>query len=149
MDALKSTIIRLHNSQYPRLKQVNGLLNLGVIGFGWFNLVLGACLFTQVASTRDFFIINDVFTYQLWGASFFLGGLALIIGHAGNWWTMMRWTILTLLFFKFVWLAALIQRQVTEGTNIFLLLFFALATFLQMAGYLYFPVYKRIKTWSD
>lgn len=134
----------------PLLKKVNGLLNLGVIAFGWFNLVLGAALYSQSASTVDFFIINEVFTYQFWGIMFFVGGLSLLVGHLMNWWAVMRQTILFLLFTKFMWLAALLARQVdTPGSNIFLLLFFGLATVLQIGGYIYFPVYKRVETWKQ
>lgn len=142
-------IDKFHNAKYPRIKQVNGLLNLGVLSFGWFNLVLGASLFFQASSTNEFFIINEVFTYQFWGIVFFIGGISLLVGHLLNYWTWMRWTILGLLFTKFIWLTALISRQFTDpGSNTFLILFFGLITFLQIGGYLYFPVYRRLETWK-
>lgn len=135
---------------HPDLKEVNGLLNLTVIAFGFFNLILGACLFVQSAVTKDFFIINDLFTYQVWGVVFFSGGLSLLIGRWLNYWTMMRQTLLFLLFTKFIWLSALLARQFTENNpNPFLLLFFALATVVQMGMYIYFPIYNKVNTWKE
>lgn len=135
---------------HPNLKEVNGLLNLGVLAFGWFNLVLGAALFTGLASTNHFFIITETFSYQLWGAAFFLGGLGLLIGQALNYWTMMRQVTLFLLFTKFIWLSALFIRQFEDPAgNTFLLLFFTLATVLQMGGYIYFPIFNKVSTWKQ
>lgn len=133
----------------PKLKEINGFLNLSVISFGWFFLALGASLYIQSASTTDFFVINDLFTYQFWGISFLVGGLSLLIGHLMNWWAQMRYTILFLLFTQFVWISALTVRQVQEpNSNIFLLLFFALALILQIGSYIYFPIFKKAETWK-
>lgn len=134
----------------PNLKEVNGLLNLAVLAFGYFNLFLGAALFTQSASTSDFFIITDFFSYQFWGIAFFLGGVSLIVGHILNYWTMMRQTLVYLLFSKFIWLAALMYRQYQQfDSNLFLLLFFALVTVLQVGVYIYFPIYNKVSTWKE
>lgn len=141
---------RLIHYGHPYLKEVNGLLNLVTLAFGLLNLVLGACLFVNSASTNDFFIITDLFSYQFWGVSFFLGGVSLLMSYALNNWAWMRYTILFLLFNKFVWLAALSARQLTEpGSNVFLLLFFALATIVQIGTYLYFPILDKVSTWKE
>lgn len=149
MQKAKKVIQKYKNIHFPRLTQVNGLLAAGVIAFSIFNLILGASLFTQVGRTTDFFIINDVFTHQVWGTTFFIGGVSLLLGYIMNWWTQMRYTILFLLFTKFMWMSALIVRQIQDpSTNILLLLFFTLATALQVAGYFYFPIYRKIETWK-
>lgn len=141
---------KIRHYGHPYLKEVNGLLNLGVIAFGFFNLVLGACLFAQSAVAKDFFIINDVFTYQVWGTVFFIAGVALLLGRWLNYWTMMRQTLAFLIFTKFVWLTALVVRQIVElNPNPFLLLFFALALVLQMGMYIYFPIYDKVETWKE
>ena len=131
------------------MKHVNGLLNLGVSAFGWFNLALGSALFTLKATTNDFFLITSTFTYQFWGVTFAMLGLTLLIGQFFNRWALMRTTLVALLSLKFIWLSALVGRQVDNpDANIFLLLFFALVTVLQMGIYIYFPVYKKIETWK-
>ena len=141
---------RFHVSQYPRLKQVNALLDFGVITFGVFNLLLGGTLFFRQAVTNDFFLLSGLLSYQLWGTVFFLGGAALLMGRYLNHWGLMRQTLVFMLFTKLVWVSALTWRQINDGgSNVFLLLIFSLTAVLQFGMYLYFPVYKRIQTWKE
>lgn len=135
---------------HPTLKEVNGLLNMVVLAFGFFNLILGAALLVQPTSSGDFFIVSGAYGYQLWGASFFLSGLLLLLAHLMNYWTMMRYVLLFLIFNKFVWLTALLTRLVTnEGSDPFLTLFFALSTVIQMGAYIYFPIFNKVSTWKE
>jgi hypothetical protein len=138
-----------HNHQFPRLKQVNPLLNLGVGTFGWFNLILGATLFQRATTAANFFLLTQPFGYPFWGTYFIVGGISLLIGQFMNWWSLTRITLLAMLFSKIVWFAALTYRQIIHpNSNIFLLLFFGLAIVLQAGMYIYFPVYKRVQTWK-
>lgn len=135
---------------HPFLKEVNGLLNIITLAFAFFNLLLGAALYFNSATTNDFFIVTSLFTYQFWGAAFFLGGASLLIGHILNYWSLMRNTLLVMLFVKFVWLAALVFRQIVDlDSNVFLLLFFALSAVVEIAIYVYFPIFNKVSTWKE
>lgn len=140
---------RFHNNQFPRLKHVNALLNMQVSCFAWFNLVLGTALLSQTARTTDFFLLSAPFGYGFWGTYFLLGGVGLFVGQFFNRWTLMRQVLLALIFSKIIWFTALTYRQIdAPSNNIFLLLFFGLALVMQVGMYLYFPVYKKVKSWK-
>lgn len=109
-------------------------------GFVVFNLILGAGLFSNVARTREFFIINEVFTYQFWGVLFFLSGLLqlyALIKHNNR---LIRISLMMGVILQTFWMIALVVRQVESfDSNIFLLIFFGIILYIKFGVYLYLP----------
>lgn len=138
----------MHNIRV-RLSVVTPLVSKIVLGFGIFNLLLGAALFAVRARTLDFFIVNDVFTEQFWGLTFVLVGIALMTGYITNHWTTMRVALLLGFALKLFWLLALSARQIEDlNTNVFLLLFFTMVAFVQVVTYVHFPNKEKERVWT-
>lgn len=112
-------------------------------GFVVFNLILGAGLFSNIARTTEFFIVNDVFTYQFWGTLFFLNGLIqlyTLIKHNDR---LIRMSLMGGMILQTFWLLALAVRQFGEfDSNIFLLIFFGIILYIKFGVYLYLPKRK-------
>ena len=109
-------------------------------GFVVFNLILGAGLFSNVARTREFFIINEVFTYQFWGVLFFLSGLLqlyTLIKHNNR---LIRISLMVGVILQTFWMIALVVRQIESfDSNLFLLIFFGIILYIKFGVYLYLP----------
>jgi len=132
--------------EYPRLKDVNKAVSDSVCIFGFFNLALGIGLYSDIAQTLDFFIINDVFTHRFWGILFFTAGAALLTSLYFNYWRIMRTALVFCLFLKFIWIVALSFRQLEDpSTNIFLIMMFTTLGVQQVSTYLRFPEVKQWK----
>jgi len=109
-------------------------------GFVAFNLILGAGLFSNVARTTEFFIINDVFTYQFWGVLFFLNGLIQLYTLVHHNDRLIRVSLMGGMILQTFWLLALAARQFEEfNSNIFLLIFFGIILYINFGVYLYLP----------
>lgn len=133
----------------PLLKVAEPIVSKLVLGFGIFNLLLGAGLFSLTARTLNFFIINDVFNEKFWGSLFFIIGLVFLVSYIVNSWSVMRFMLVFGFTLKVFWLLALGVRQLEElNTNVFLLLFFTFVAFTQFVVYLHFPDKIEVEKWT-
>lgn len=109
-------------------------------GFVAFNIILGIGLFSNVARTAQFFIINEIFTYQFWGVLFFINGLVqlyTLIRHNDK---LIRISLMSGMVLQTFWMVALAVRQFESfDSNIFLLTFFGLILYIKFGVYLYLP----------
>lgn len=109
-------------------------------GFVAFNIILGIGLFSNVARTAQFFIINEIFTYQFWGVLFFVNGLIqlyTLIRHNDR---LIRISLMSGMVLQTFWMVALAVRQFESfDSNIFLLTFFGLILYIKFGVYLYLP----------
>jgi len=136
-------------NKLPRLNFFEPIISKVVLGFGIFNLVVGAGLYLLAARTLNFFIINDVFTEQFWGSLFFINGIILLLAFWANNWKVMRMGLLAGFTLKLFWLLALVVRQIEDfDTNIFLLLFFSMTAYLQLVAYIHFPDKRKVSKWT-
>ena len=109
-------------------------------GFVVFNLILGAGLFSNVARTTEFFIINDVLTYQFWGILFFLNGLVQLYTLVRHNDRLIRISLMSGMILQTFWMIALAVRQIESfDSNIFLLIFFRIILYVKFGVYLYLP----------
>lgn len=135
-------------NKLPKLNLVEPIISKAVLGFGFFNLILGVGLYSLSARTLNFFIVNDVFNEQFWGSLFFVNGVALLVAYLVNNWKAMRLGLLAGFTLKLFWLLALTARQIEDfDTNIFLLLFFAMTAYLQLVFYIHFPDKRKATRW--
>lgn len=133
----------------PPLRTIDPMIAKLTIGFGIFNLFLGAALFSLSARTLNFFIITDMFNEKFWGSLFFLTGVFLLIAYILNSWKFMRVMLVFGLTLKIFWILALGVRQIEHfNTNIFLILFFAFVAFTQFVVYLHFPDKTEVEKWT-
>ena len=137
------------SDQIPRLNTLYPLLGKLISGFAGFNLLLGAALYCYQARTTDFFIVNEILTYQFWGAVFFVTGIAQLAGLVLNSYSGMRLSLITGFIVKLFWLTALAVRQFVElDSNMFLLILFSFIAYIQFWTYIHFPDEKRDRRWT-
>jgi len=109
-------------------------------GFVAFNIILGIGLFSNVARTTQFFIINEIFTYQFWGVLFFVNGLIqlyTLIQHNNQ---LIHISLMSGMILQTFWMIALAVRQIESfDSNIFLLIFFSIILYIKFGVYLYLP----------
>ena len=136
-------------SKTPHLNSIDPVTNKIVLGFGFFNLIIGLGLYTLAARTLDFFIVNDVFTEQFWGIVFILNGIVQLTGIALNNWRTIRIGLLTGFTIMLFWSLALGVRQIEKfDTNIFLLCFFVICMYVKLVLYIHFPDKKEVDLWT-
>lgn len=133
----------------PKLKTVDRSSSTSVLIFSFFNLVLGAGLYMGFAETKEFFIINELLTYQIWGIGFFLVGVLQLFFYLINRWDGIRMFFLAGFSLKLFWLIALAYRQVMHvDSNVFLLCMFTSLAALQLNAFIHFPRKKEVLSWT-
>lgn len=137
---LKSTSRELRKLR-PRLRTVAPHSYWFVMLLGVFNLLFGASLMAAVdkgKTNSSLLIVNDFFTFQMWGAVFILLGVLKLSALRLNRWRLARLTLMMGVVVKAAWMVALVIRVfVSPGTVIIALLWMTLAT-AQMLCYIYF-----------
>lgn len=109
-------------------------------GFVVFNIVLGVGLISNIARTAQFFIINDIFTYQFWGLLFLANGLIQLYTLVRHNDKLIRISLLSGMILQTFWMVALAVRQFESfDSNIFLLIFFGIILYIKFGVYLYLP----------
>ena len=109
-------------------------------GFVAFNIILGIGLFSNIARTTQFFIVNEVLTYQFWGVLFFINGiiqLYTLIRHNDK---LIRMSLMNGMILQTFWMVALAVRQFEQlDSNVFLLILFGFILYVKFGVYLYLP----------
>jgi hypothetical protein len=123
----------------PRLKTIAPWTAAIVIGFAVTNMILGIGLWTyvNVSPQATFPVISGLITYKVWGVIFFALGAFKLTAYIRNDWAKIKFSLLTGLLIKSIWLYALFIRFLTGGSIILLViwLFFA---YVQIVTYIYF-----------
>lgn len=109
-------------------------------GFVVFNIILGVGLISNIARTAQFFIINDIFTYQFWGLLFLANGLVQLYTLVRHNDKIIRVSLVSGMVLQTFWMVALAVRQFESfDSNIFLLIFFGIILYIKFGVYLYLP----------
>lgn len=137
------------NRHHLKLKIFAPLTSLYYRGLIAFNLVLGVALISGLVTTREFFIVNDTFTYQFWGVLFLLVGVGQLVSYLFNSFPFMRVWLITGFTIQMFWVLALAARQIEQlDSNLFLFLFFALIAYFKYCLYIYFPSNREADQWT-
>lgn len=135
-----STISQKIKQVRPKLRVISPISAAGIAGFAVFNCVLGTALAFEQARTVEFFIVNEVFSYQVWGGMFVTLGLYMGISLLINSWRNMRWSLLIAIFLKLWWFMALVAREFIQdgNNNLMLIIMWSFITYLQLVLYVNF-----------
>lgn len=125
----------------PKLRVVSPLAHAVVLVFGVFNILLGISLILAIYQARvssPLLIVNNVFTYDLWGYVFIGIGLLKLYALRANKWELARKTLLVGVAVKAAWALALIIRVlISPGTVLIAMLWICLAA-IQIVTYIFF-----------
>lgn len=136
---MSSEIEKKIASVRPSLKQFSPLIYRATLGFAVFNFLLGAAMLFYQVSTNDFFIVNEVLSFQFWGTMFGLAGLFQTVALVKNDREWIRASLITGVFLKLWWVLALGLRQLIDlDSNMFLLIMFTFILYIQLCIYFYF-----------
>lgn len=143
----------------PSLKQVTPLSFMVILILAIFNLVLGLALMFAIDSNQSrlsapLIIVNDLLTFQFWGAVFIGIGLVKLFALKTNNWKLSRQSLLLGAGVKAMWAVALIFRVFISPGSVFLSLLWITIAALQMACYVFFmppstQSYKQTKKERD
>lgn len=138
---------KMENRKNITLAVVDPFMSKIITGFAWLNIVLGILLYISSARTLEFFIVNNIFTPQIWGIIFFIIGISLLFSYIFNIWKAMRGLMLLGFTIKLFWLLALLVRQIQSfDSNSFLIVLFFMLAYLQFWAYVHFPESVKRKT---
>lgn len=125
----------------PSLRMARPLPYWIVTIFAAFNIVLGISLFIAFDAgriTTSLLIVNEVFTFRLWGIIFIALGVLKLFALKTNNWGLARHSLLTGVVIKAAWAIALTIRSfVSPGTLLLNSMWVALAL-IQMATFIFF-----------
>lgn len=138
---MKASIHTKLQSARPPLKLIAPLTYHICLGFVWVNIILGLGLFFLLDSSRlssPLLLINNVLTFDVWGALFI--GLAAFItyGLIKNNWELIKVSMLMGLTVKITWLTMLIIRVFENPSTILLVSIWLFFAYIQAITYIYF-----------
>lgn len=127
----------------PTLRQVSPLSFAVITIMAIFNLLLGTLLMFAIDNNQSrlsapLIIVNDLLTYQFWGAVFIVIGIVKLFALKTNNWKLSRQSLLLGVSIKAMWSIALIFRIFLSPGSIFLTLLWLTIAALQMACYVFF-----------
>lgn len=125
----------------PLLKTVTPLAYWIITVYAYFNILLGISLFFAVDQskiTASLLIVNNIFSYKIWGIVFITVGLFKLFALHTNNWDLSRKSLLVGVSIKAAWALALIVRSLTSpGTWLVSIIWIALAA-IQIVTFIFF-----------
>lgn len=125
----------------PLLKTVTPLAYWIITIYAYFNILLGISLFFAVDQskiTASLLIVNDIFSYKVWGIVFVLVGVLKLFALHTNNWKLSRQSLLVGVAIKAAWALALVVRSLTSpGTWLVSIIWIALAA-IQIVTFIFF-----------
>lgn len=122
----------------PRLRVVAPLTWSICWGYVVVNLLIGVGLYLTYRPSSQILIINNVFTYQVWGIIFIALSLAKAYGLVTNRWSLVKNMLISGLLVKAFWLAALIQRSIVDPRTMLITAIWLFFAYIQAVTYVYF-----------
>lgn len=123
----------------PKLRLVSPLAYWIIFILGFFNIALGGSfLFTLDRFTNSLLIVNDVFTFQMWGLVFIGLGILKLYSLWANKWSLARTTLLIGVTVKAAWAIALIVRLFVSPATLFAAFIWISLALIQTVTYIFF-----------
>jgi hypothetical protein len=128
----------------PHLKTVTPLAHAILIIYAIFNILIGFSFILAVdhyrLSSAPLLIVNDIFTYDIWGFIFVAVGLLKLYSVKINNWALSRRSLLVGVAIKAAWAIALVVRSFTSpGTWLIMIMWVTLACIQIMTFILFMP----------
>lgn len=125
----------------PSLKVVSPLTHWVISSLGIFNILFGVILFLAMDANRvsaPLLIVNELFTYQMWGIIFIVLGVIKLLSLYTNNWSLAKKSLLLGVAIKSTWAIALAVRSfISPGTFLVNMVWVTLAA-IQIGTYIYF-----------
>lgn len=125
----------------PKLRAVSPLAHWIICLYGVFNVLLGISFLLAIDATRfnsPLLIVNEIFSYDIWGAIFIAVGVLKLYSLKTNNWALSRRTLLIGVAIKAAWALALIVRIFVNPGTIFVTLLWVTLALVQIATYIFF-----------
>jgi hypothetical protein len=119
---------------------------------GVFNIILGASFLfgvDQARFTTPLLIVNDIFTFKVWGLLFIGLGILKLYSLLANKWELARQSLIVGVLVKATWAVALTIRSLVSPGTLFVNFIWIALALIQMVTYIFFmppniqPVLKR------
>lgn len=137
----KETLKHQLEKARPKLKVVSPLAYWIVLVMGWFNIILGTTFIFGIDATRftaPLLIVNELLTFDFWGAVFIFVGIMKLYSLRVNNWKLARSTLFVGVSIKAAWMIALTIRSfISPGTLLLNILWVTIAV-LQIGAYIWF-----------
>lgn len=131
----------------PLLRLIAPWAHYNTIVFSLFNVVIGISLALSLDGHRvsaPLLIVNEVLTYQIWGAVFIALGVCQYIFLRQNKWAWIQWTHRTGTALKATWAIALIVRVFVSPGTVFLTVMWVALMLIQVITFIFIPTPKVI-----
>lgn len=127
----------------PPLSVVAPLTNAICRGYVAVNIAIGLGMILLYAPTTDIVIVNNLFTFDFWGAVFIILGLTQWWGLHKNDWQFSKFSLLLGLAVKSCWFVALAVRVLENPSAIVITLVWLFFAYVQAMTYIHFlPIPK-------
>lgn len=129
--------LRIVKSVRPKLYTISPFTSLICWGFAIVNILMGLGMFFLYHTTIELSVAN-IFSYQIWGVLFFLGGVASGFSLVRNDWKTTRQLLMYGLALKSIWAIALLIRCVAAPQTILITVIWLWLVYVQAITYIYF-----------
>lgn len=125
----------------PSLRLVSPITFWFMAIMGVFDLVLGTLLFFAVDKNNfsaELLIVNELFSFEMWGVIFIVLGLLKLVSLWLNNWKVLRYSLIIAVCIKAMWTVALVIRALTSPGTFLMAILWTVIAVIQQIFYIFF-----------